>query len=964
MATPTSYRPLPGSERPQLPNSQEVGILGAAERVTVTVLLRQKPGSPEVPDLQYWQDTLPNKREYLSEKEFLETYGEAEEDAQVVINYLKSMGLGVERHAGHRRVVAHGSAAEVNAAFGVTLKQYRAPRRTAPSPRQDQQGRPFGAHAYIEEHVHRGFEGPAYLPSKLIGIVTGVIGLDNRRLGAAAGVGTGDPPGAVYMSPAAIAQSYNFPTSLATGQTIGLFEDSAAGAGYLVSDINKFLESLPGGLATPLPVLHDISSPGSQNNTGNVTFPLNPFTGGAVFECIIDVSIAAAAAPGANINVYFTTNDEPGWDWFFHRATHPLPGENPPSVLSASWVAFFRDDSGSIATGSIGDPSTPGTPAHNFHQHLRHAAARGITVLMALGDWGSNNQVNEFNLFNGLPPDASCHVSYPNADPWVTSCGGTILGQTNPSPPPILDEQTWSEANIASPFQNFPYESTGGGVSDTFDRPPYQIAGGVLPISKNDGKIRRGLPDVSGMVAMNGFYIAGVGGPGNNGGFGTSAVSPLYAGLVATINAFLGRNVGFLNPTLYTYGAQICNDITVGNNYSGNVPDAPAYTAAVGWDPCTGWGSINGLRLLAALAPAPIVETAIPSGGFGDVCVGSFADQILTINNTGFDRLLIYVITSSSPDFLVPSVTSYPLAVSPGASIDVVVRFSPLAPGGGKNATIKIFTNDLFNPHLITVTGVAEEPRLSLVVANNGSFGNVCAGSFADEPLILNNSGRCPLLVTGIVSSSPEFLAPSVISYPLAIAGGNSLTVPIRFAPTGLGFFPGSITVFSDDPAGPHVVALSGYAPPGKLAVTGSTCFGGVNACCTAERTISICNVGDCNLQLISVEFKRKSPYWKLINSPFPATLHPGSCLGLVIRYKAQEKCPRACELVITSDDPTAPVKTLDLLAYTIWCDCGKGSSCGCKKYANGGRLSGSCCDECPNDCDCDGVDGGNEEGH
>ncbi|HEY6845852.1 MAG TPA: protease pro-enzyme activation domain-containing protein, partial [Terracidiphilus sp.] len=94
MATPTSYRPIPGSERPQLPNSQEVGILDAAERVTVTVLLRQKPGSPEVPDLQYWQDTLPNKREYLSEKEFLETYGEAEEDAQVVINYLKSMGLG------------------------------------------------------------------------------------------------------------------------------------------------------------------------------------------------------------------------------------------------------------------------------------------------------------------------------------------------------------------------------------------------------------------------------------------------------------------------------------------------------------------------------------------------------------------------------------------------------------------------------------------------------------------------------------------------------------------------------------------------------------------------------------------------------------------------------------------------------------------------------------------------------
>jgi hypothetical protein len=228
----------------------------------------------------------------------------------------------------------------------------------------------------------------------------------------------------------------------------------------------------------------------------------------------------------------------------------------------------------------------------------------------------------------------------------------------------------------------------------------------------------------------------------------------------------------------------------------------------------------------------------------------------------------------------------------------------------------------------------------------------------------LNNSGRCPLMVTGIISNSPEFLAPSVISYPLAIAGGNSLAVPIRFAPTGLGSSSGSITVFSDDPAGPHVVALSGTAPPGKLAVTGSTCFGGVNACCTAERIISICNVGDCNLHILSVEFKRKSPFWKLIDNPFPASLHPGSCLGLVIRYKAQEKCPRACELVITSDDPSAPVKTLDLLAHTIWCDCSKGSSCGCKKGAGGGRLCGPCCDECQNDCDCDGEDGGNEEGY
>ena len=74
-----------------------------------------------------------------------------------------------------------------------------------------------------------------------------------------------------------------------------------------------------------------------------------------------------------------------------------------------------------------------------------------------------------------------------------------------------------------------------------------------------------------------------------------------------------------------------------GNNDSGLAPDSPFYTAGWGWDPCTGWGSINGLRLLAALAPAALVATSVtPGGSFGETCPASPIDQVLTINNTGF----------------------------------------------------------------------------------------------------------------------------------------------------------------------------------------------------------------------------------------------------------------------------------------------------------------------------------------
>jgi hypothetical protein len=340
------------------------------------------------------------------------------------------------------------------------------------------------------------------------------------------------------------------------------------------------------------------------------------------------------------------------------------------------------------------------------------------------------------------------------------------------------------------------------------------------------------------------------------------------------------------------------------------------------------------------------VTTAIASGGkFGHVCLGSFVDELLTINNSGSGPLTISNILSSSPDFLTPDVISYPIKVGAGDSVEVVIRFQPTSLGP-KSATLTVISDDPAGPHKIKVSGDAQAPRLNLAIANTGNFGKACVGSFVDKPLILNNGGRCPLSVTGITSSSGEFLVPHVLSYPVVIGAGDSLPLPIRFAPTSFGPKSATLSVMSNDPAGPHTITVTGDAPSGKLAVTGSLCFGGVKAGCRAERTISICNVGDCSLHVTSVAFKRKSRHWKLINNPFPATLHPGSCLSVVIRYKATEKCPVCCELVITSDDPVSPIKTLDVMAYTI-------NQCGCKKCCDDCRKG--CCNECHAEFCCQG---------
>ena len=75
---------------------------------------------------------------------------------------------------------------------------------------------------------------------------------------------------------------------------------------------------------------------------------------------------------------------------------------------------------------------------------------------------------------------------------------------------------------------------------------------------------------------------------------GTSAVAPLYAGLVASMNQAIGRPVGYLNPLLYTkISDSVFVDITNGNN--------GAYKAGAGWDACTGLGRADGTKLLNAL---------------------------------------------------------------------------------------------------------------------------------------------------------------------------------------------------------------------------------------------------------------------------------------------------------------------------------------------------------------------------
>lgn len=132
-------------------------------------------------------------------------------------------------------------------------------------------------------------------------------------------------------------------------------------------------------------------------------------------------------------------------------------------------------------------------------------------------------------------------------------------------------------------------------MSAVFHAPSFQA--GVMyqsaPLSM------RSIPDVAGCADPNTGYKVKIDGVDEVVG-GTSAVAPLWAALTALLNESTGTPIGFINPLLYRTNLKgTLNDVTVGNNDPNGL--VGAYTAGVGWDPCTGFGSPNGAAILAAL---------------------------------------------------------------------------------------------------------------------------------------------------------------------------------------------------------------------------------------------------------------------------------------------------------------------------------------------------------------------------
>jgi subtilase family serine protease len=481
----------------------------------------------------------------------------------------------------------------------------------------------------------------------------------------------------------------------------------------------------------------------NAGQTNNVPITLDS-TDGTSTSCVysscddteqtLDMTQAIGMAPGLSSLVMYVGSTDSAI--FNAMATaSPLNAQ-----LSSSWTWYPAD------------PSTD-------NPYFQEFALQGQNLFQAAGDsgkWTTSGTASEI---------------FPADDVYVTSVGGTDL-DTSGAAGPWSSETAWVDG--------------GGGISpDKYAIPSWQTA--AASGCSSCSKTYRNGPDVSANANFTFYVCADQTTCTANDYGGTSFAAPMWAGYLALVNEQAVANgnhtVGFINPSLYTIGAGSSydadfHDITSGSN---------GYSATVGYDLATGWGSPNGSGLITALAGGS-------SSGPGFSLSASPASVTVAQGSSGASTITSTV-TGGFDSAIALSATGQPTGVTVG--------FSPtsITGAGSSTMTLTVASSTATGTYHITVTGTSgstvETTTVSLTVT--GTNPNFTISASPTSISIAKNSSGTVTITTTVsggfnsaisLSASGQGSAQSVTFSPSSIAapgsGTSTMTVKVgRSARTG-----------------------------------------------------------------------------------------------------------------------------------------------------------------------------------
>jgi kumamolisin len=522
--------PLSASAAPGLDEATRTGPEDAAKRISVAVTLNLRD-EPELDALvsRVSDQASPDYGHYLTPEEFRDRFAPTPKQVDTVADYLSSRGLDVTGASANRLAVnASGTVGNLQRAFGTSLSRWH----------DSDENRDFTAN-----------DSAVNLPGEIASLVTSVAGLNDHyqrhhshRQSDVPQVGSGPAGG---YTPSELRGAYNVDPLLSggtdgSGQKIGVLEY----AGFEQKNVAAYDDHYRTG--APAPTVRPVSG-------GNSTL------GDAQVEVELDIEVAHAIAPKANVVVYEAPNSDAGEIDMWNA----MVSDNVP-VVSSSWGLCELDRTAANISA--------------VDKVAKQAAAQGMSFLSAAGDSGA------YDCERDKTANAKkLSVDFPASDPYVTSVGGTAL--TLGPNGSYGSEAVWNENNGWA---------AGGGYSDSFAKPAWQTGPGVPDANK------RATPDVSAAAAAGQYSIYSQGRWMKVGG--TSASTPLWSAYLALYNqkaAASGKpRIGHANPALYRLAgsanrASVFHDVTVGDNRK--------YAAGANYDLATGWGSLNADALTRAL---------------------------------------------------------------------------------------------------------------------------------------------------------------------------------------------------------------------------------------------------------------------------------------------------------------------------------------------------------------------------
>ena len=218
------------------------------------------------------------------------------------------------------------------------------------------------------------------------------------------------------------------------------------------------------------------------------------------------------------------------------------------------------------------------------------------------------------------------------------------------------------------------------------------------------------------------------------------------------------------------------------------------------------YDSTLSIPLTGAGASAGILSANPTSNSFGSVQVGSSASQYQSVTNSGGSNVNISQANVSGSGFSISGL-SLPITLTAGQSYTFSTAFSPKSSGTASGSIVIV--SDASNSNLsIALSGTATASGQLLLSPTTLDFGSITVGQNKSLTATLSASGSS-VTVSSASTSNPEFSL-SGVSFPLALAAGQSAPVSVTFTPQSSGTASGSISFSSNALTNPTIETLTG----------------------------------------------------------------------------------------------------------------------------------------------------------